>query len=77
MDEAELRRFEQEAAARGLTLSEWVRQALRTAERSAARGSVDAKLSAVRAAAKHRYPAPDIDEMLAEIELGYGDVRSR
>jgi hypothetical protein len=29
------------------------------------------KLSAVREAVRHSYPAPDVDQMLAEIERGY------
>jgi hypothetical protein len=34
-------------------------------------GDVDFKLSALERANAHSFPAPDIDEMLAEIELGY------
>lgn len=69
--DAELRRFDDSAREHGLSLSEWVRQALRSAERETALGSADAKLASVRAAARHAFPAPDIDEMNAEIEHGY------
>jgi hypothetical protein len=71
LDEAELRRYERAAASLGLTLSAWVRQALRREERATSAGDVDSKLSAVRAASQHAFPAPDIDVMLAEIERGY------
>lgn len=72
VDEVELRRFQEAATTEGVTLSEWVRQALRRAEGD--RSSVDAaaKLAAVRAARAHSFPAPDIGQMLTEIEAGYG-----
>ena len=68
--DAELERWERIAAAAGLTLSEWVRQALRAAQREESSGNVDAKLDAVRSALQHAYPAPDIETMLAEIDQG-------
>lgn len=71
VDETELERYEATARAFGLTLSEWVRQALRAAATAVSRGDVDDKLSALERASAHSFPAPDIDEMLAEIELGY------
>lgn len=70
IDEADLERYGRTAAAAGLTLSEWVRQVLRAAGREESMGRIDAKLQAVRAATHHRFPAPDIDTMLAEIEQG-------
>ncbi len=33
---------------------------------------MDIKLRAVRAASRHEFPTADIDEMLGEIERGYG-----
>jgi hypothetical protein len=33
--------------------------------------SARAKLAAIRHAARHRYPAPDIETVLREIERGY------
>jgi hypothetical protein len=35
-------------------------------------GGVSKKLEFIRAAAQHDYPVTDIDDMLAEIERGYG-----
>ena len=54
-----------------MTVSEWVRQALRTVRRR--EPSVDAakKLALVRAAYHHDLPTCDIEHMLAEIERGY------
>jgi hypothetical protein len=69
--DAELQRFARAAERRGLTLSEWVRQALRSAERASALGDPDRKLRAIRSAARYAFPAPDIEQMLAEIECGY------
>lgn len=71
MDEAEIGEYRRLAKRDGLTLSEWVRQKLRRAERKEASGSVDRKLAAIRAAARHDFPTADIDWMLREIESGY------
>jgi hypothetical protein len=35
-------------------------------------GGTGKKLQVIRAAAKHDYPTGDIDNMLVEIERGYG-----
>ena len=67
MDEAEVGEYRRLAARDGLTLSEWVRQALRHAGRHTTSGSVDRKLAAIRAAARHDFPTTDIDQMLREI----------
>jgi hypothetical protein len=73
MDDAELARLEETARGLGLTLSEWVRQVLRAAASTVSRSDVDAKRAAVARATRHAFPAPDIDQMLAEIERGYAD----
>ena len=67
----ELERYGRSAEAVGLSLSEWARQALRAAERERSNGDVEAKLAVIRKAAGHRFPAPDIDTMLAETEAAY------
>jgi hypothetical protein len=54
------------------TMAEWVRDLLRAAIRQAPRGGRDRKLAAVRAAYQHAFPTADIDEMLDQIESGYG-----
>ena len=71
MDDAEYRRLQAVAERGGLTLAEWVRQALRRASRREPTGDPDLKLAAVRAAACHAFPSGDLDEMLKEIESGY------
>jgi hypothetical protein len=71
MSEAEFRQLQKLARRKGLALSEWVRQTLRAAQREESEGNVDRKLAAIRAASRHQFPAPDIDQMLAEIERGY------
>jgi hypothetical protein len=60
------------ASARSMSIAEWVRQALVHARRREPIGDVEKKMEAVRIAARHEFPAGDIDTMLAEIERGYG-----
>jgi hypothetical protein len=55
----------------GVTVSEWVRQALRMMRRDRSLLESGGKIEAVRTAAKHEFPVGDIDTMLDEIESGY------
>ena len=55
-----------------LSVSEWVRQALRAARREVPSAGADRKLQAVRAAAAYTFPTADMDQMLREVEAGYG-----
>ncbi len=71
MDEDELADIREIAKAQRLTVSEWVRLALRSARRDQPRTSVRRKLEVIAAAAAHRFPAGDIETMLEEIERGY------
>jgi hypothetical protein len=71
VEEKELRELNRLAKEQGMTLSEWVRQALRDARRRGPASHRERKLAAVRDATRHAFPAPDIKEMLAEIEQGY------
>lgn len=73
LDEVELDQIRAVAERHGMTVSEWVREVLRRARREEASGATERKLAAVRAAARHRFPTADIEEMLGEIERGYGD----
>lgn len=72
LQDPEYREIQRMANARHMSLAEWVRQALDLARRREPLGSAGKKLEVIRAAAKHDYPAGDIDTMLAEIEKGYG-----
>lgn len=70
VDEAELERFRAASDRAGTTLSEWARQALRQAEHGAATGDAGTKLDAIYAASAYDFPAPDVDDMIAEIHRG-------
>jgi hypothetical protein len=72
LDDEILDRYERAARSAQMTLSEWVRQSLGAAERQVSTGDADAKLAVVRAAARHTFPAPDVETMLEEIERGRG-----
>jgi len=71
LEDKELREFRRIAKLQGMTLSEWVRQALRDARRRQPAADQERKRAAVRAAVEHQFPAPDLDVMLDEIERGY------
>ena len=70
-DDAEYAALQAAAAARGLTVAEWVRQAVATARRSEASGDVDRKLAAIRAAVRQSGPTGQIERISAEIDRGY------
>ncbi len=67
----EYREIQRVARARHMSIAEWVRQVLASARREEPLGSVSKKLESIRNAARHEFPAGDIDTMLAEIEAGY------
>ena len=71
VDESELDAYRRAAGRAGVTVSEWVRQTLRRAERDVSEGDIATKLDAVRTAAAHAFPTGGIDEMLGDIERGY------
>ena len=72
LDEPELREIQRAARAKRMTVAEWVRSALRDARRKEPVGEVAEKLAVIRRATRHSFPTADIDQMLAEIEKGYG-----
>ncbi len=72
LDPAQYREIQRLARLRRVTLSAWVREALREASRMHPSGRAEDKLRAVRAASRHHYPSADIDQILSEIERGYG-----
>ena len=76
MDDDELRSIQRLAKRERVTTAEWVRQRLREAQEERARPDIATKLAAIHAAYQHEAPAPDIDQMLAEIERGYLSDRS-
>jgi hypothetical protein len=72
IQDREYREIQRAADAQRLSIAAWVRQALATARRREPVGDAGKKLDVVRAAARHSFPTADIDDMLAEIERGYG-----
>jgi hypothetical protein len=72
MKDPEYREIQRAARSRHMSIAEWVRQALDFARRREPVGGVSKKLEIIRAAAQHDYPVTDIEDMLAEIERGYG-----
>jgi hypothetical protein len=72
LQDPEYREIQRAADAQRLSIAAWVRQALAAARRREPVGNVGKKLDSVRAAARHSYPTADINDMLAEIERGYG-----
>jgi hypothetical protein len=60
------------AASRGMTVAEWVRQALSAARREASTADVDRKLAAIRAAVRHSAPVGTVERLISETERGYG-----
>ena len=72
-DEDELQAVRAAAREKGMTVSEFVRETLREARRKVGAGDVERKLAAIRAADRLGYPTADIDQMLGEIEQGYGE----
>lgn len=74
LPESELRELRRIARRHHMTVAEWVRQALRLARRVMPSRDADRKLAVVRAATRHEFPTSGIQQMLAEIERGYGDA---
>jgi hypothetical protein len=73
LDDPEWREVQRAARAERTTVAEWVRRALRLARRTTSAGDIDAKLSAIRTAARHQFPTADLAQMNAEIARGYLD----
>jgi hypothetical protein len=71
LDETEFREIRRVAKRNGMTVAEWVRQALRVARQKEPAVEPMKKLETVRAAVRHEFPTGDIATMLAEIERGY------
>lgn len=74
LDEKDYREIGRLARQRRVSVAEWVRGALRTARRQESGADPEAKLKAIRAAAGNDFPTADVDQMLAEIARGYGEL---
>lgn len=71
LEPKEYRTFQQIAREAGLSLGEWVRQALRKFLEDKPKKTPQEKLAAIRRASQYNFPTADIEQMLAEIEKGY------
>ena len=71
LNDTEWRELRRVARAERTTVAEWVRRALRAARRGRSSKDVEGKRAAIRRAARHRFPAPPIDQMNDEITRGY------
>jgi len=73
LDDAELRTIQRLARRDRLTTAEWVRRRLREGAMASSRPDTATRLAAIHAA--YRYtsaiPAPEVGQMLEEIERGY------
>lgn len=72
LEENEMAAIGRVARARRMTVADWVRAALRAAQREEPAAPPERKLAVVRAATRHAFPTADVDQMVAEIEAGYG-----
>ncbi|MCZ7589179.1 MAG: hypothetical protein M5U27_10075 [Gaiella sp.] len=75
LSDDELREVRRAARRKRVTVSEWVRRALRAAREAESGLDTGDKLAAVRAATAHSYPSGEIEQILAEIERGYVESR--
>ncbi len=71
-DDGEYAALQAAAASRGMTVAEWVRQALSAARREASTADVDRKLAAIRTAVRHSAPTGTVERLISETERGYG-----
>jgi hypothetical protein len=69
--DSEMAEIQRLARREHIAVGEWVRRTLREARSRRPLQEPQAKLKAVRAAAKYAFPAGDVEQMLAEIEQGY------
>lgn len=72
VQDPEYRDIQRAARLRRMTVAEWVRQAMVVARRSEPGREVTAKLDVIRVAARMEFPTGPLDQMLEEIEQGYG-----
>jgi len=71
LEDQELREIQRAAARQRMSVSEWVRHALRRARRQEPASDARKKIDAIRAAVRHEFPTGDIEDILADIERGY------
>jgi hypothetical protein len=72
LDDDELAEFQRLARRRRMTTAEWVRASLRASRDAEGGSDIGQKLAAIQRAASHDFPTGDIEELLGDIERGYG-----
>ena len=72
LQDPEYREAQRMARARNMSLAEWVRQAMNLARRREPVLETGKRLAVIRAAARNEFPTANIDQMLAQIDSGYG-----
>jgi hypothetical protein len=75
LQDSDYREIQKTARSRHMSLAEWVRQALEAARRQEPMGSESKKLDAIRIAVQYEFPSGEMEDMLREIESGYGVER--
>ncbi len=71
LGESECRDIKKLARRNQMSVSEWVRHAIRAMRSREPTQLSTRKLAAVRPAARHEFPVADVEHMLAEIERAY------
>lgn len=71
VSDADYRDLETAARADQVSVSEWVRAAIRLAKSRPSEGSIESKLKAIAVGFGYDFPTSDIGQMLDEIESGY------
>ena len=72
IEENELKEIQNLAREENITVADWVRRALKKAKQAQPRTNPQSKLEVVRRVILYDFPTADIDQMLGEIESGYG-----
>jgi predicted 2-oxoglutarate/Fe(II)-dependent dioxygenase YbiX len=70
LEESDMQEIQVISRRKRMTVSEWVRTAIRAAKANEPVVDSRRKLQALRAATAHSFPSADIEEMLAQIEGG-------
>ena len=70
-DDGEYAALQTAAASRGMTVAEWVRQALAQVRRESSTADVERMLAAIRTAVRHAAPSGTIERLTADIDRGY------
>ena len=71
LSDSDMEEIQSVAEQEHMTVSEWVRHALRTARRNRSVKDAAKKIAVIRAAARNEFPSGDIQQILKEIEQGY------